>query len=64
MFDVGDRHYTIFTWMDEGIGINEQYPNDGDFQYFETAEDLVNNFMVDGKFLGELVDRVIITEYT
>ena len=24
MFDVGNRHYTIITWLDDGIGIGEQ----------------------------------------
>ena len=24
LFDVADRHYVIFTWMEDGIGIGEQ----------------------------------------
>lgn len=32
MFDVLGRHYTILTWLDEGIGIGEQYPNDDELK--------------------------------
>lgn len=28
LFDVADRHYVIFTWMENGIGIGEQYHTD------------------------------------
>lgn len=44
MFDVDNKHYTILTWMDEGIGIGEQYPNESELRFFKTAEDLVDNF--------------------
>lgn len=64
MFDVADRHFSIFTWMDEGIGIGEQYPHDDKMQYFDSAEALVENYTVDGKPLSDLIDKVVITDYT
>lgn len=64
MFSVLEKHYTIITWMDEGIAIGEQYPNDGMLQFYDTAEELVDGFMVGGKSLGELSDRINITDYT
>lgn len=64
MFDVSGRHYTILTWTAEGIGIDEQYPNDGDMQYFASAEELVDSFKVNGIPLGDIAAGVKITDYT
>lgn len=64
MFDVAGKHFTILTWTDEGIAIGEQHPNDGELQYFDSAEDLVDGFMVDGKSLSSLSAKVVITQYT
>lgn len=63
LFDVSGRHFTILTWMDEGIAIGEQQ-TDGDLQFFDTAEDLVEQFVVGGKTLAELAKQVVITQYT
>jgi len=63
MFDVENRHFTIFTWMDEGIGIGEQHRRDK-MQYFTSANDLVENFKIDGSPLSSLAGKVVITDYT
>lgn len=64
MFSVAGKQFTILTWTDEGIAIGEQYPNDGELQYFDTPEDLVDNFMISGKTLGERSKEIVITQYT
>ena len=47
MFSVSDKHDTILTWMDDGTAISEQFPNDNELLYLNTAEDLVDKFTVD-----------------
>lgn len=64
MFSVSGKQFTILTWMDDGIAIGEQHPNDGDLQYYDTAEDLVDSFLVDGKPLGSLSSNIKITQYS
>lgn len=64
MFDIVGRHFTILTWTDEGILIDEQYPNDNKEQCFETPEELVENYKIDGIPLAELTDKVVITDYS
>jgi len=64
MFDVAKKHFTILTWTDDGIAIGEQFPNDGELQYYESAEDLVEGFMVNGRPLGSLAKDIVITQYT
>ena len=64
MFSVAGRQFTILTWTDDGIAISEQYPNDCEIQYYDTAEVLVECFWVDGKPLGEIVCNIIITQYS
>ena len=63
MFDILDRHFTIVTWLDEGIGIGEQRKNTPP-EIFRTAEELVECFKVDGRTLAELVDDIVITQYS
>lgn len=63
MFDVLGRHFTIVTWLDEGVGIGEQCKNSPP-EIFRTAEELVECFEVDGRTLAELADRVMITHYS
>ncbi len=64
MFDVAGKHFTILTWMEEGIGIDEQYPNDTEMQHFKTAKELVENFKVNGVALGDLAQGIRITDYS
>ena len=67
MFDVIGKHYTILTWLDEGILIAEQYKEPGEAheeRIYQTAEELVDGFMVNETPLKELCDKVVITSYT
>lgn len=64
MFSVVGKQYTVLTWTDDGIAIGEQHPNDGELQYFDTPEELVDTFMIAGKTLGELADKIVITQYS
>ena len=64
LFDVMGRHFGIFTWPDEGIGIDEKAPHNRGMSYYKSAEELVNGFMVDGKPLADIADKVVITDYT
>ena len=65
MFDVAGRHFAIFTWMveDKGICICEQNVSDS-HRYFQTAEDLIDNFFVGDTPLADLVEKIVITDYT
>ena len=64
MFDVRGKHFTILTWPADGIAIDEQHPNDGNVQYFDSAEALVDGFSVDGKQLAVIANEIRITDYT
>lgn len=64
MFDVYDKHYTILTWCDDGIGIDEQHPNEKGMQYFETTSELVEKFLINNIPIGELINKIIITDYS
>ena len=64
MFDVMEHHFTILTWTDGGIAIDEQFPNDGHVRYFASAAELVDSFTVDGKTLAQIADKITITDYT
>ena len=63
MFDVSGRHFTIVTWLDEGIGIGEQHKNEP-LKVFETVEDLISKFKVGDKTLEMLSDKIVITQYS
>lgn len=64
MFDVANRHFSIFTWCDMGIGIGEQEPHADKMEYFKTPKELVDSYKINGVPLGSLAERVIITDYT
>lgn len=67
LFDCLDKHYTILTWTAEGIFIGEQITEtqkEDVHEYFDSAEDLVSNFKVNGIHLYNLLDEVKITEYS
>lgn len=64
MFDCMDKHYTILTWTDDGILIGEQITNtqkEEINEYFDTAEQLVSEFKVNGIPLCDLLDKINIT---
>lgn len=64
MFDVMGKHFTILTWTDDGIAIDEQHPNDGNMRYYQTAEKLVDSFLIGSKTLASLSDKIVITSYS
>lgn len=64
MFDVCGKHYTIFTWCEEGIFVGEHHCTPTRESFFKTAQDLVENFRVNGVPLGELAAGIRITEYS
>nr|DAI14851.1 MAG TPA: hypothetical protein [Bacteriophage sp.] len=64
LFDIKDKHFTLITWVEEGIGIDESNSLKNNMQFFKTADDLLNAFLIDGKCLGDLAADVVITDYT
>ncbi len=65
LFDVAGRHFVIFTWSieDKGIFIGEQYVSESR-EYYKSAEELVDHFIVGEKSLADLAEDIIITDYT
>ena len=64
LLDVSGKHFTILTWCDDGIGIDEQHPNEKGMQYFDTPEELAEKFLVDGIPIGDISQDITITQYT
>ena len=66
LFDINGRHFGIFTWPQEGIGVGEasQDTTKDPLQYFDTSEALFDGFMIDGVPLADLCDKVVITDYS
>lgn len=64
MFDVSGKRFTILTWCDEGIGIDEQHPNEKGMQYFQSANELVDKFKIDNMPISDLTSEIVITEYS
>ncbi len=64
MFDVGDRHFTILTWIDDGFFIDEQFPNDNKEASFKTATELVEKYKIGDVPLANLCDKIRITDYS
>lgn len=64
MFDVSGKHFTILTWCEDGIGIDEQHPNEKGMQYFKSAEELVDRFHVDNRPISDLASEIVITDYS
>ena len=63
MFDINEKHYTILTWCDDGISICEQNSTEKPSCY-SSAEELVNNYKVQGMPIGQLAPIIKITDYT
>lgn len=63
MFDAHGRHFTILTWPEEGINIGEQNLAHGG-EFFQTAEELLNNYHIGGEPLVNMVAEIEITDYT
>lgn len=64
MFDVGNRHYTIITWLDEGIGIGEQNKPEVGISTYPDADTLLKDFLVGDRPLGDLTEKITITDYS
>jgi hypothetical protein len=64
MFDCLDRHFTILTWTEEGINIGEQYPKEQNAKVYKTAKELIDNFMIGEYRLADIVEYIVITDYT
>ena len=61
MFVIGEQGFTILTWHAEGICISKW---DDDFHfYYETPEELIENYIYEGLPLEESLDRIVITNY-
>ncbi len=64
MFDVDDRHYTIITWLDEGIGIGEQNRPESGISTYPDVDTLLKEFQVNDKPLEDLIENIVITDYS
>lgn len=60
VFSVQGKCFTILNW--EPYIIAEAYAEEE--KTYETAEELVDQFMVNGKSLGELAGEIVIEQYT
>lgn len=60
VFNVQGKCFTILNW--EPFIIGEAYAEEE--KTFDTAEELVDQFMVNGKSLGELANEIVIEQYT
>ena len=64
LFEVAGKQFTILTWMDEGIGIGERNCPQKPIQYFSTAQELVDGFMIHDISLSSLIHTAKITDYS
>lgn len=60
IFTVRGKRFTVFNW--EQFIIGEAYAEKD--ERYDTAEELVDQFMVNGKSLGELAGEIVIEEFT
>lgn len=63
MFKIGNRGFTILAWREGGPDIAEWDKPETAMQ-FKDAETLVNGYTVNGKPIGEQVDRITIIDYS
>lgn len=59
-FSYNGKEYTLLAWIDKGISVGEKN-NDADDNIFSDYDDLMNNFIIDGKPFKDIVDDIIIT---
>lgn len=64
MLTINNKKFTILTWCEEGIFIDQQSPNDGSGNYYKTALDLINGYKVDGMPIKELISSIVIDYYS
>lgn len=60
MFDCCGKHYTICAWDGEPIDIAEQKTGKN-HERFETARDLVENYLIEKKVIKDRIRDVVIT---
>lgn len=61
-FDCLGASYTILTWTDKGIVIGKQ--NDDDDCYYESSDDLIANYKINGKYISDVIDKINVTFYS
>ena len=66
LFDVNGRHYGIFTWCKQGIGIGEatQDTSKDPLTYYPTAHEVISGYKIGNVPLSDLCDKIIITDYS
>jgi hypothetical protein len=57
-FAYGKYQYTVLSWLDGGPLIGRQAPYDDVEQQFETPEQMLDKFMIDGKPLKDIITQV------
>lgn len=60
MFDCGGKHYTLCYWSDSPIIIAEQN-TEANEQEFETVEELMDQYKVNGIPIGEQTEKIVVT---
>lgn len=60
MLDCRGKHFTICNWNDRPIDIAEQSTGENHSLY-DTAEDLADQYLIDGIPIGKMLDQVRIT---
>ena len=63
MFECDDKKFTICTWCEQGIMIGEQNSPVEDSKYFASADELINNFLVNGVPLAKQTDSIKVEFY-
>lgn len=58
-FSYKGKEYTLLAWTDEGITVGEKN-NDADDNVFSDYDDLMSNFIIDGKPFGDIVEDIVI----
>lgn len=57
-FCCGNKEYTILPWTEEGIVIGEK---DGEDYVFESYEDMINQYKIDGMLMKDVLSKIKIT---
>ncbi|MDR0879401.1 MAG: hypothetical protein LBN09_01700 [Clostridioides sp.] len=55
-FRYGEHQYTILSWTKEGIVIGPQ--NSNDESVYKTADDFINNHLIEGKHIKDLIQDI------
>lgn len=55
-FKYKNKKYTILPWIEEGIVIGPQ--NLDDDTIFKSADELINNYIIDGNKIKDIIDEI------